>query len=140
MNVSLAVRTLPELTAHYGPMRTLLHHKGLTSLTLEQRETYELSIARGEVLRESRINYADGDLLLRITCVKYIDPESDGVRYAVDYMSPTASYLTRDHSVRGIAEVAYIHAVLGEFAAPTLDLSRERFSDLASFYDVTDVI
>ncbi|PNG17015.1 hypothetical protein [Streptomyces cahuitamycinicus] len=140
--VLLAVKPTEELAEQYGPMRTLLHHEKPTQLTVEQCDVYEWSIAAGETLRESTIDGTDGTADLIIRFVKYVDPVTQWTRYAVDYWSIKAYWAT-DHHVRAVAESAYVDAVRGEFAEPTLTLPGERFRfsrGLASFYDVTDVI
>ncbi|MFI8206666.1 hypothetical protein [Streptomyces sp. NPDC085937] len=140
MNVSLAVKPLEELTAQYGPMRTVLHHAAPTAIPSQQHPVHVFNILGGDTLRESVINGADGTPDLFVRLVKYIDPVSQWTRYAVDYWSINGYWAT-DHVHRPVAESAYETAVLAEFADPTLTLDRERFRcGLASFYDVTDVI
>lgn len=140
MNVALAVKPLEELTAQYGSMRTVLHHKAPTDVPERQSPTYDFNILGGETLRESVINGADDTPDLFVRFVRYIDPVTRWERFAVDYWSIEGFWAT-DHVHRAVAEAAYEEAVRAEFAEPTLKLSLERFSrGLASFYDVTDVI
>lgn len=140
MNVALAVKPLEELTEQYGPMRTVLHSVTPTAVPSQQHPTYVFNILGGETLRESVINGTDDTADLFVRLVKYIDPVSQWVRFAVDYWSVNGFWAT-DHVHRAVAEAAYEDAVRAEFAEPTLTLSLERFTrGLASFYDVTDVI
>ncbi|MFD5856128.1 hypothetical protein [Streptomyces chartreusis] len=140
MTLSPAVKPLEELTAQYGPMRTVLHCTQPTAVPDQQYPTYVFNILGGKTLRESTINGADGTADLFVRLVKYIDPVSRWERFAVDYWSVNGFWAT-DHAHRAVAESAYEAAVRAEFAEPTLKLSLERFSrGLASFYDVTDVI
>ncbi|OVZ99522.1 hypothetical protein B9W64_37660 [Streptomyces sp. CS159] len=140
MNAALAVKPAEELAVQFGEMRLLLHHEKPTHLTVEQCDVHEWSIAAGELLRESAILGADGTPDLSVRFVKYIDPITQRVRYAIDYWSIKA-YWAVDHPHRAVAEAAYEEAVRAEFANPTLTLSRERFTrGLHSFYDVTDVV
>ncbi|MFF4543698.1 hypothetical protein ACFY1J_05535 [Streptomyces sp. NPDC001406] len=142
MNAALAVKPMPQLTVQYGPMRTVLHSDATTDTPREQADAYRFNILGGKGLRESVINDADGDAVVIIRCVEYIDPVTQQTRYGVDYWS-TARYWATDHGARAIAEKAYEDAVRDEFARPTpgLCLSPKRFmGGLAHFFDVTDVI
>ena len=139
MSTHAAVKPLEELTAQYGPMRTVLHSVKPTAVPEQQHPTYVFNILGGKTLRESVINGTDGTADLFVRLVEYIDPVSQWVRYAVDYWSVLGFWAT-DHVHRAVAESAYETAVRAEFAEPTLALPPERSTrGLASFYDVTDV-
>ncbi|MBZ6253669.1 hypothetical protein KVH27_35560 [Streptomyces olivaceus] len=140
MNAVLVMETAPQVTAQLAEMRTVLHSEESTDTPREQSDAYRFNILGGKTLRESVINAADGTALLIIRCVEYIDPVTQKTRYGVDYWS-VLRYWASDHGSRALAELSYEKAVRGEFAAPTLTLSRERFTrGLHSFYDVTDVV
>jgi hypothetical protein len=131
---------MPQLKALFGKMRTVLHSDAPTDTPREQADAYRFNILGGKGLRESVIKDKDESARLIIRCVEYIDPVTQKPRYGVDYWS-TARFWATDHPTRAMAEMSYEHAVRGEFANPTLTLSRERFErGLASFYDATDVI
>ncbi|CAM5238180.1 hypothetical protein [Streptomyces griseomycini] len=139
MNAAPTIKALAELTEQYGPMRTVLHHLGLTDVPAEQDQAYMFNILSGDELRESVIKADDGSADLVIRFIEYIDPVTQRRRFAVDYWSINAYWAT-DHEHRAVAEKAYEDAVRTEFARPTLRLSRARFErGLASFYDRTDV-
>ncbi|MFG2408702.1 hypothetical protein ACGFR8_31045 [Streptomyces brevispora] len=139
MNAALAVKSL-ELNSLYGSVRIVLSSETRTDVMPEQADAYSLSVLGGKGLRESAINDSNGSADLAIRFVEYIDPVTQKTRYGVDYWSITR-YWTVDHAYRSVAETVYETAVRGEFACPTLTLTRERFArGLTGFYDVTDVI
>ncbi|MFE1206383.1 hypothetical protein ACFW5V_32370 [Streptomyces sp. NPDC058762] len=138
MRVDLAVRPLDELTAQYGPMRTVLHHAAPTAIPEQQYPVFVYNLLGGRTLRESVINGTDGTPDLFVRFVKYIDPVSRWDRFAVDYWSVNGFWAV-DHIHRAVAEAAYEAAVRAEFAKPTLPHALERPRHLAGFYDVTDV-
>ncbi|OEJ21037.1 hypothetical protein [Streptomyces subrutilus] len=138
MHAALAVKPMAELTAQYGPMRTVLQSHGPTDVEREQHETYSLVVHGGKPLRQSRIGAALRPELV-IQLVEYVDPVTGTLRYAVDYWTP-ARFLVSDHEHRVMAEMAYEKAVRDEFAYTALRLSPQRFlGGLELFYDVTDV-
>ncbi|MEU1592729.1 hypothetical protein ABZ468_07680 [Streptomyces sp. NPDC005708] len=141
MLAALAVKPLEELTAQYGPMRSVLHHTDATDIPAAQVNVFMLSILGGKTLRESVILGADGTADLFVRLVEYIDPVTGTVRYAVDYWS-LEGYWATDHTHRAVAETAYEGAVRAEFVNPTIPLCPERFArgGLTGFYDETDVL
>ncbi|MFJ2745268.1 hypothetical protein ACIO3O_37050 [Streptomyces sp. NPDC087440] len=140
MTLAMAVRPMPQLITQYGQLRTVLHHRAPAVSLYGPLEIVRRNVLGGETLRESCVKAADGSDDLIIRCVKYTDAITGKDRFGVDYWSVNA-YWTVDHRYRAMAEIAYVMAVLDEFAHPSLPSSPERFTrGLSGFYDVTDVI
>ncbi|MFF4057647.1 hypothetical protein ACFYZ0_18060 [Streptomyces sp. NPDC001708] len=140
MNAVLAIKPLAQLTAQYGPMRTVLNSSAPTDVPREQADVYRFNILGGKGKRESVVNGADGKPVLIIRFVEYIDPVTQRTRYGVDYWS-VLRYWASDHETGAMAELSYEKAVRDEVRLTRLQLAPERFTrGVASFYDVTDVI
>ncbi|MFE7072635.1 hypothetical protein ACFU96_21390 [Streptomyces sp. NPDC057620] len=143
MILALALKSLDELVAEHGPMRTLIHHaKHETDVPRGQYAVYSHNVFAGKSLRESVVKANNGTPVLTIRLAEYVEPVTAKTRYAVDYWS-LGGFWTLDHEVRAVAETAYEEAVRAEFARPTrwLRLSPARFlGGLALFYDATDVL
>ncbi|MFD3309407.1 hypothetical protein [Streptomyces sp. NPDC058656] len=143
MSLALAMKSLDELSADHGPMRTVIHHAmNETAVPRGQYAVYANNVFAGKSLRESVVKADNGTPILTIRLAEYIEPVTGKTRYAVDYWS-LGGFWTIDHEVRAVAETAYEEAVRAEFARPTrwLRLSPVRFlGGLALFYDETDVL
>ncbi|SEE83117.1 hypothetical protein SAMN05216483_6695 [Streptomyces sp. 2131.1] len=139
MNAALAAKPLPQLSAQYGPMRSVIGAPSTTDVIPEQHDAYLFNIAGGNVLRESVIKGADRKPVLAVRFVEYTDPVTRTQRYAVDFWSIRRISVS-DHGNRAMAEVTYERAVRAEYERPTLDLPAERLGKgLSAYYDVTDV-
>ncbi|MFE3139704.1 hypothetical protein [Streptomyces scopuliridis] len=136
MSFPLTVPSIDDLTAEYGPLRTVFADSGPLDVAREHQPDYSVEILVGKTLRESVINGA----VLMIRLVEYTDPFTSTLRYGVEKWS-VLGFRTVDHEVHAVSDVEYERQVRAEFAAPALPLGRERFTGgLATFYDSTDVI
>ncbi|MGI5337749.1 hypothetical protein ACQEVS_10270 [Streptomyces sp. CA-181903] len=138
MSLTLPLPAVEELTAHHGPLRTVLADVGPVDVRAEHVAAYVLGILSGKTLRESVIHGEVGPSLL-IRLVEYIDPVLRDKRYGVEKWS-AASFRTVDHAVRLVAEVEYEHQLRTQISDPALAMDRERFTGApATFYNATDV-
>ncbi|MEU3199665.1 hypothetical protein [Streptomyces sp. NPDC006996] len=53
MNAVLAIKPMEQLTAQYGPMRTVLNSNAPTDVPREQADVYRFNILGGKGKRES---------------------------------------------------------------------------------------
>ncbi|MFF8789152.1 hypothetical protein [Streptomyces sp. NPDC015125] len=139
MNAVLAVKPMEQLSAQYGPMRTVLNSDAPADVPAEQADVFRFNLLGGKGKRESVVNGADGKPVLIIRFVEYIDPVTQKTRYGVDYWS-VLRYWASDHQAGAVAELSYEKAVRDEVRYTRLQLAPERFTHgVASFYDLTDV-
>lgn len=139
MSLTLTMLDVDEITALYGPLRTVLADSGPVDVQSEHDDVYALEILGGKPLRESVINGETGPILI-IRLIEYVDPVTRAGLYGVEKWSVVA-YRTVDHWVRLVSETEYERQVRAEFAEPTLPLGCERFTGgLVTFYDATDVL
>lgn len=135
---TLTLPTVAELTAHCGPLRTVLADSGPVDVAPELDEVYSFEILGGQTLRESVINGPAGPVLI-IRLVQYTDPVTRTPRYGVEKWS-VVGFHTVDHAVRLVCDAEYDRQVRAECNAPTLLVGRERLTGvLSAFYDTTDV-
>ncbi|MFJ9416649.1 hypothetical protein ACIRPT_21005 [Streptomyces sp. NPDC101227] len=139
MSLTFTMLSVDEITALYGPLRTVLSDSGPVDIEPELDAVYSLEILGGKTLRESVINGETGPALI-IRLVKYVDPVTRAELYGVEKWS-VVGFRTVDHWVRLVSENEYERLVRAEFAEPTLPLGRQRFTGgLVTFFDITDVL
>ncbi|MFI6686670.1 hypothetical protein [Streptomyces sp. NPDC050485] len=149
MSVHFTTPSVDQLTAAYGPLRTIQHFattpRGLITrwkrvdIDEQHRQVYGLALWGGRLLRQSIVK---GRPLtaLTISVIEYTDPVGGHARYAVEHWSLKGKRVV-DHAVRAIADAEYERQVRAELVDPTLPTFPVRIAGgLATFYDATDVI
>ncbi|MFI1012585.1 hypothetical protein [Streptomyces sp. NPDC020965] len=152
MSLTLTLPAVGELTARYGPLRTLQNHRfnaegdirrrGSVSIVDEHRGAYAYALNGGRTLRTSMISSLSVPAVrvMSISLTEYTDPVRGGARYAVEHWTLLGER-TVDHVVRIVADAEYERQVRAEITAPSLYLDATRLSGgLDAFYDVTDVL